>query len=244
MVAGVVMLAGTLSVAPLLSETPQAQAAATIRDGVYTTTQAARGKVHYETNCSRCHGADLSGANARPLAGDAFIRDWGGLTLDHFYDRAQTMPPGSASSLADGVYLDIVTYVLAVKEVPAGTAELEAHMLADILIEGEGGPGEAPNFSLVQIVGWLARGPDNDWIVTDASGPVRTRDPAASTGDARSDAEARALATETFNLMYVYPDPAAYEGHRVEAKGFLIRGPQNSVNVTTLASLAPACSSP
>ena len=51
-------------------------------DGVYSEAQAERGRQLYEASCARCHGDDLSGANARPLAGESFIRDWGGLKLD------------------------------------------------------------------------------------------------------------------------------------------------------------------
>lgn len=243
-VTSVMLLASTLLIEPLLSATPQVQATATIRDGVYTATQAARGRVHFENICSRCHGVDLSGGVGRALAGDAFIRDWGGLTLESFYERAQTMPPGAPSSLSDDAYLDIITYVLEANNVPAGAVELEPYLLGDILIEGEGGPGEVLDFSLVQVVGCLSRDANGDWIVTDASDPIRTRDPTASTGDALNEVNGTALGTTSFQLMYVFPDPAAYDGHRVETKGFLIREPQNALNVTVVASLGSTCISP
>lgn len=238
------MAVGAVRAASGPTEASQGDPTRTIRDGVYTVEQAARGRKLYEAICIRCHGEDLLGANARPLAGDAFIRDWGGMTLDHFYERAKTMPPGDAARLADDEYLDVVTYVLEVNAVPAGDAELEARMLPDIVVEGEGGPDEVPDFSLVQVVGCLTRGPDGDWLVSDATDPVRTRDPAASAGDALSQVEATAPGSGSFRLMYVFPDPAAYEGHRVETKGFLIRGPQDALNVTVVASLASTCAAP
>ena len=53
------------------------------------------------------------------------------------------------------------------------------------------------------------------------------------------------LGSNTFELMYVFPDPDPYEGHRVETKGFLIRRGDvdalDAINVTTVASLSPAC---
>ena len=238
------MTIGAVRAASGTTEAPQADPTRTIRDGVYTVEQAARGQKLYAAICIRCHGEDLLGANARPLAGDAFIRDWGGLTLDHFYERAKTMPPGDGARLADGEYLDVITYVLQVNAVPAGDAELEVRMLPDIVVEGEGGPDEVPDFSLVHVVGCLTRGPEGDWLVSDASDPVRTRDPAASAGDALSEAEATAPGSGSFRLMYVFPDPSAYEGHRVETKGFLIRGPQDALNVTVVASLASTCGGP
>ena len=135
----------TLGSNPTIDAT-QLNTTRTIRDGVFTTAQASLGQELFEANCARCHGEDLLGANARPLAGDAFIRDWGGLTLDQFYERVRNMPPGAPSSLADTDYLHIITYVLQVNEFPPGVEELALHALSDINVEGEGGPGEVPDF--------------------------------------------------------------------------------------------------
>ena len=211
-------------------------------DGVYSSEQAQRGRKLYEASCSRCHGEDLSGANARPLAGESFIRDWGGLKLDGVLTRARTMPPGASGSLGDEGYLDIIAYVLEVNDFPHGEGDLTAVSAGDILVYGEDGPDAVPNFAMVQVVGCLARD-GGTWIVTDGSEPIRTRDPDASAGDALALTEAMTLGRNTFELMYVFPDPDAYEGHRVEAKGFLIRREDaaDAINVTTVASLSPAC---
>ena len=214
-------------------------------DGVYSAEQALRGKKLYEATCSRCHGEDLSGANARPLAGESFIRDWGGLKLDGVLTRAMTMPPGASGSLGDAGYVDIIAYVLEVNEFPHGEAELTAERAGDVLVYGADGPDAVPNFAMVQVVGCLARD-DRTWIVTDGSEPIRTRDPDASTGDVLALTQAMPLGGNTFELMYVFPDPDPYEGHRVEAKGFLIRreddaGALDAINVTTVASLEAAC---
>ena len=214
-------------------------------DGVYSAEQAMRGKKLYEATCSRCHGEDLSGANARPLAGESFIRDWGGLKLDGVLTRARTMPPGASGSLGETGYVDIIAYVLEVNEFPHGEGELTAERAGDILVYGADGPDAVPNFAMVQVVGCLARD-DRTWIVTDGSEPIRTRDPDASTGDVLALTEAMPLGGNTFELMYVFPDPDPYEGHRVEAKGFLIRreddaGALDAINVTAVASLEAAC---
>ncbi len=211
-------------------------------DGVYSAEQAMRGKKLYEATCSRCHGEDLSGANARPLAGESFIRDWGGLKLDGVLTRAMTMPPGASGALGEAGYVDIIAYVLEVNEFPHGEAELTATRAGDVLVYGADGPDAVPNFAMVQVVGCLARD-DRTWIVTDGSEPIRTRDPDASTGDVLALTEAMPLGGNTFELMYVFPDPDPYEGHRVEAKGFLIRREDSAdaINVTTVASLDEAC---
>ena len=68
LIAGVVVILamvaslGAVSAAGRLQET-------TVKDGVYTTGQAARGRERYEASCQRCHGADLTGGAGRSLTG-------------------------------------------------------------------------------------------------------------------------------------------------------------------------------
>ena len=235
---------GALAFAAAPSIAAQETEEPSVWDGVYSTGQAVRGKKLYEATCSRCHGEDLSGANARPLAGESFIRDWGGLKLDGVLTRAKTMPPGAAGTLGEAGYVDIIAYVLEVNEFPHGEAELTAERAGDVLVYGADGPDAVPNFAMVQVVGCLARD-DRTWIVTDGSEPIRTRDPDASSGDVLALTQAMELGANTFELMYVFPDPDPYEGHRVETKGFLIRRGHvdalDAINVTTVASLSPAC---
>src|SRR5690606_4551875 len=56
-----------------------------IRDGVFTPEQAARGQLAYTGPCDRCHGFKLDGASddpdmlpAPPIAGAKFLRKWNG----------------------------------------------------------------------------------------------------------------------------------------------------------------------
>ncbi len=224
----------------------QDDAGPSVWDGIYSADQAKQGQALYRESCARCHGEDLSGANARPLAGEAFIRDWGGLTLDSVLTRARTMPPGGAGSLGEEGYLAVMAYILEVNAFPVGAADLTTAHAADVLVYGPDGPDAVPNFALVQVVGCLGRDAGNDnWIVTDSSEPIRTRDPEASEGDLLTITQATPLGDNTFELMYVFPDPDPYRGHRVEAKGFLIRreeaGAVDALNVTVVASLDAAC---
>ena len=69
--------------------------------------------------------------------------------------------------------------------------------------------------------------------MTEATEPIRTRDPNASTGQARDTANLLSDGYTSFQLLYVFPSPEVMEGHRVEAKGFLIRGNQDALNVTS-----------
>jgi cytochrome c5 len=208
----------------------------TVWDGVYTDAQAASGQTHYEARCSRCH-------RDGPHRGDAFMREWSGTAVDGLFNLIKaSMPADAPSSLSDDAYLDIVAYMLQVNTFPAGRNELNADMIKSIRIEGRNGPEPVPNFALVGVVGCLAQGPDAVWMLADASEPVRTRNPAASQDDELKDSQATSLGTQTFQLLNVYPRPDAYKGHRVEAKGFLIRDPAvNRINVTSVQTLAPRC---
>jgi S-disulfanyl-L-cysteine oxidoreductase SoxD len=208
----------------------------TVWEGIYTTTQATRGQVQYESTCRSCH-------REGPRRGEAFMRDWQGTGLDGLFSQIRTsMPPTAPGSLTDNAYLDIVAYMLQVNTFPAGGSELTAEAIKSIRVEGKDGPEPVPNFALVQVVGCLAAGADAAWIVGSATEPTRTKDPSPSTNDELKTSQAAALGSRTFQLLNVYPRPDAYKGHKVEAKGFLIRDPNGDrLNVTSVQSLAPGC---
>ena len=216
----------------------------TVWDGVYTAEQAARGEAVYASHCSSCHQADFSGTEeASPLSGDPFMQAWREDTVGNLYTRVRNlMPFDDPASLGDGAYLDSVAYLLQANGFPAGSRELTASGAADVRIEAEDGPGEVPSFALVQVVGCLARGDDATWVLTGATRAVRTDDPSESTPEALAALAGRPPGDRTFELMAVYPDPAAHAGHTMEAKGFLIRSPDGDrINVSTLGMVADAC---
>ena len=171
------------------------------------------------------------------------MRDWSGIDLESLFRRIRSsMPPDAPSSLGDAVYLDLVAYVLQVNTFPAGGNELRPDLMASIRIEGKNGPEPVPNFALVSMIGCLTQGPDGAWVLTDASEPVRTRNPAASKDDELKASEGTALGTHTIRLLNVYPRPDAYRSHKIEAKGFLIRNPGGDrINVTSVQTLEPVC---
>ena len=223
----------------------------TVRDGVFTPDQAARGRERYEASCQRCHGIDLAGGAGRSLTGDVFLRDWTGLTLDSLFERMQSMPPDGSESLGADAYVDIITYVLERNGFPAGGDELSTGFLNAVRVEGEEGPGVVPNFALVRVVGCLRGSAADGWRLADASAEVRTADPEPSAGDELRAVQAIPLGDRAFQLMYVFPSPEAYVGHMVETKGLLIRGASDSaggaadsLNVTSVQSLAPRCGRP
>jgi mono/diheme cytochrome c family protein len=217
----------------------------TARDGVYTDAQAASGKVHYELSCGSCHGADLSGGRGSALKGDAFMANWGADDLGTLFTRIKTsMPNDAPGSLTDDAYLEIVAYMLQVNAFPSGADPLKLDGLKNLRLEGGDGPQQVPNFALVQVMGCLISAAGNTWQVTNATEPVRTRDPGVSKDDELKSAESKALGTQVFELMSIYPAPDRYKGHRVEAKGFLIRGSKDvkdRINVTSIQTLSETC---
>jgi hypothetical protein len=208
----------------------------TVWDGVYTDAQAARGEARYRASCSGCH-------DEGPRRGEAFMRDWSGTDLGGLFARMKaSMPPGAPGTLPDADYIDIAAYMLRINDFPAGSDELTSASVATIRVEGRDGPEPVPNFALVRVIGCLGAGPGTDWTVTNASAPTRTRNPAASTGDELKESAAVVLGSATLRVMNVYPRPVAYTGHKVEAKGFLIRDPSGDrINATAVQTLAPSC---
>jgi len=107
-------------------------------DGVYTDEQAKRGEGLYQKKCASCHGDKLTGGAAPPLAGDWFLSNWNGLTLDFLFERIRvTMPSASPSQVSLPAKADILAYMLSVNKFPSGKIELQykAELMKDILIE-------------------------------------------------------------------------------------------------------------
>jgi len=109
-----------------------------IERGVYTQTQAERGKSSYATHCAECHGADLEGTSfgdgVPPLKRDDFMT---GKNLQNVFDKVKrAMPFNAPGTLPDGVYLDVIAYVLRENGYPAGGQELvpNADLLKGIVI--------------------------------------------------------------------------------------------------------------
>jgi cytochrome c len=105
-----------------------AQEGTLIERGVFTATQAERGKGQYQTHCIECHGPDLGGTTfgdgAPPLKGDGFLA---GENLYAVFDEVKrAMPFNAPGSLSDTVYIDVLAFVLKENGYPAGSEELKA----------------------------------------------------------------------------------------------------------------------
>jgi hypothetical protein len=93
---------------------------------------------------------------------------------------------------------------------------------------------------MVVVVGCLARGASGAWMLMRGTDPVVTT---LTAGAGEKTASAASLGTRTVQLLHVFPSPDPQRGHRIEAKGFLMRqAPDDlAINVVSLRSLAPAC---
>ena len=105
-----------------------AQSPVSVRDGVYSDAQAARGAALYQTACASCHGDKLQGKGQTPaLTGSDFIMDWTGMTVGDLFDKMQTsMPADKPGSLSREQNASLVAYLLSANKFPSGKAELSS----------------------------------------------------------------------------------------------------------------------
>ena len=218
--------------------TARAQAPTTVLDGVYTPAQAARGEAAYSASCSGCHeGQDADGPE---LTGKAFLDRWREDTLEPLFTFIKTRMPGNLpGSLDDRVYADILAYMLQANSLPAGTKELSPDMVGRIQLVGPDGPQPLSNLTIVRAVGCLSRAANNAWALANAGSPrpVRARIVDGTTPEELSVSAAQPLGTQTFPLLSVTQQGAAYAGRKVQVKGVLTR--QNTIERINVMSLEP-----
>lgn len=223
----------------------------TVWDGVYSAAQAARGQAEYDANCSRCHGNTV-GTATPSLAGRDFLDRWREDNLQNLFLFIKgSMPPARPRNaprtpLPDNSYLDLVAYLLKGNSFPPGTAELKAETLEGVQIEEAGGPKPLPNSAFVQVVGCMTQN-GTAWTLTGATEPTRSRMATGATMDELKAADTKPAGVLTFRLQsldYLGPDmkPETHAGHRMQAKGILIRQPNaERIDVRSLAMVSEAC---
>ena len=115
------------------------EAASSVWDGVYTNTQAGRGKALYASACASCHTETLEGkGQIPPLAGPEFLNNWDGQTLADLFDKMQTtMPADAPGKLSNEQNIDLLAFLLSANKFPAGSTELkyDRDTLKKILIQ-------------------------------------------------------------------------------------------------------------
>jgi mono/diheme cytochrome c family protein len=217
-----------------------------IWDGAFTAAQAERGKKNFTTSCERCHLVDLSGGTGPALKGTRFFTSWENESLYKIFTKIRdTMPPNFGTTLTDDAKLDVLTYILQTNGFPTGPAELQPDpdLLDSIPIVRKGASRPAvPNFSMVEVVGCLTKGPNGTWILSNAGEPVITKDQPSTPEELRA-AESRSSGNQNFRLISVNSFmPDLHNGQKMEAKGLIYRETDEArLNVTSLQVVAPSC---
>ncbi len=131
-----VVAAGMLASLSLSAQEPR-----TVWSGAFTHEQAVRGRELYKTACGHCHRDDLTGGGseegAPPLIGPIFTVRWRNEPLSEmFLTIGTTMPKNKPDSLTPQVVADIISFLLEMNEVPAGSSPLPADLdtLKQILV--------------------------------------------------------------------------------------------------------------
>jgi mono/diheme cytochrome c family protein len=234
---------------PAVQAQPQASGK-TVLDGVYSEAQVTRGRTLYTAVCSGCHGDALEGVSAPGLTGDRFIEKWREGRLDPIYNFIrQRMPLGrapTAKPIPDSDYLDILTYILKVNGYPTGPAELTPGVLGNVMLVGKNGPKPVPDGSFVITVGCLSQTSDGIWILLTATEPVRTPTETTTIPAELTTSSQKSLGTLTFRLadLEAVPDfaPAAHKGHKMQAKGYLVRQPNaERISLSSMEMLDSTC---
>lgn len=213
----------------------------TVWDGVYNEAQAQRGKAVYETNCVTCHKADLTGIEDA-LKGERFFDKRREDNLDAFLSALKTMPLRRPGSLSNQEYVDIMSYILQSNEIPSGTSELKPESLSGVRVIRKDGPAPVPSSAPVSAVGCVQAGPNDTWLLVNATEPVRER---GLFNRVLSELEAARTAqpgNQTFRLQdaeYLEKKPQA--GQKAQAKGTLVRAPAGNRIIVTLLEPVGNC---
>jgi len=215
----------------------------TVWDGVYTETQAQRGRTAFTQYCERCHKQDLLGIEGA-MKGDFFMERRREDVLETlFLDMKATMPRGNPGGLPDQTYVDIISYVLQNNAMPAGSIELKPDMLEKVDVIGKDGPQPVPNFAPVLSVGCLVETGENRWTLARASEPVRTRDSFQKIAKEIAASATRAPGPHNFRLADAENFSAATNvGKKVQVKGVIVRATAgNRINVNSIEPIADSC---
>ena len=127
--AAAIMLAG--AIAPVIGRSADDKP-------LFTARQAAQGKAIYAAKCAACHGENLQGGSAAPLAGQVFADNWSAgsgsaawagpqLTVgDLDFIIRSTMPKGAAAKMGDEEHTAVLAYVLQQNGYAPGATPLRA----------------------------------------------------------------------------------------------------------------------
>jgi mono/diheme cytochrome c family protein len=236
-----------LAFALFLFQQAETPARTTVWTGVYSDAQATQGQTIFASRCSRCHGSDLNGgAVGTSLIGDRFMQFWREDTVSSLFIKIRdTMPRNAGGSLSDEEYVNLTAFILQKNNFPSGVTELKPDAMRAIHIEGKEGPQPLPTNSMIQVVGCMTQDGDN-WTLTQATSPVRTRVSDAISPDELKVAQSTPLGTATLRLQNLVMlgsfKPELHKGHTMLAKGPLLRRSNAEIiSVTALEMVGDRC---
>lgn len=115
---GLAALAGVVVIAAIFTSAAQ-DARRTVRDGVYSAPQAARGEELFESICMNCHEV------AEFTAAGAYLDDVDGKPLWETFEYIWAeMPEDEPASLNPEDYAAVLAYVFSIYGLPSGGADL------------------------------------------------------------------------------------------------------------------------
>jgi quinoprotein glucose dehydrogenase len=240
-VASIIFLCVLVSIAGFGgSQVVNGQASQTVWDGVFTATQAERGRGFYLANCAECHGGSLEGGEKQALKGDRFWADWQESTVDYMLGRISKNMPFSedgslAGTLGTTTYVDIVAHILNTNGFPTGSTELTAASSVGVQIVKKGGPSELPADAFAHVVGCLTKGEGRDWKLTRGSRPTRVFESQAPNADAP-------LGDREYTLKFVLQSLDKYAGYRMSVAATLMgEGGEDGLDVRTISPVNATC---
>jgi quinoprotein glucose dehydrogenase len=211
-------------------------------EGVYSSGQADRGKMSFQTFCADCHAGALNGFVEKELIGPSFRKNWDAATANDLFQKISvTMPANDRGSLSRKVYVDIIAYILQANGYPAGMDDLTDSAMSHIQIAGKEGPMPLEPGAPVRVSGCMAQGPDKKWQVTQSGGPAKIKGMSALPDSELAEIDQLPPGTQTVGLDGDV-SAAPRVGPKLVAKGLLIKtGPEARIRVVTLQVVNEAC---
>ncbi len=127
LIAVVILMAKTSA----LGQSVRSAEYSSVQQGVYSTTQAARGEAVWNNHCAECHYPEEYSKG--------YLYAWSGENVFDLYAYLQIMMPYLApGTLENEQYVDVTAYLLSQNLLPAGDTELavDQQALQGIVIEG------------------------------------------------------------------------------------------------------------
>lgn len=117
-----------------------AQAATSVKDGVFSDAQAERGQGVILDACARCHSSTLlGGESSPPLVGQEFWSKWKNGSLGDLFEKIQTtMPTDGPGKLRRSEYIAALAYILRANNFPSGEKPLPSDI--NVLSQIQMGP--------------------------------------------------------------------------------------------------------